>query len=73
MARKTVSVEYVRSQANMMLRQSVPEWDRERVAIAGLVENVLMETGNYRGFRYLDVTYIVNDADIPDETRREYL
>lgn len=53
MARKTVLVEFVRETVNRSLAQEHVN-DDERRALCYLVERVLMETGNYKGFRYLD-------------------
>ncbi len=51
--RKTISVEMVRNIANDMLRNS-PDQDKDfREGINTMLERILMETGNYRGFAYL--------------------
>ena len=51
--RKTVDVEYVKMYGNDMLRESPDASVDHRVGIQTMVEQVLMETGNYRGYRYL--------------------
>ena len=52
--RKTVKVETLKDKVNKMLRD-LPDSDVEgRIALQTLVENVLMESGNYCGFCYLD-------------------
>lgn len=55
MARKTVDVEYVRIRVNDMLDSSVcPDIrDDVRVGLCVLLEDILHETGNYKGFSYL--------------------
>jgi len=54
MARKTISVEKVREMANAFLANENTTAD-EREGVCALVESVLLETGNYQGFRYLDL------------------
>jgi hypothetical protein len=50
--RKTISVEQVLTYANMQLKGSVtPSGHRD--GICTMIEQVLMDTGNYAGFRYL--------------------
>jgi hypothetical protein len=74
MARKTFEVEKLRESVNYSLRTS-PNWEsRARQAIATLLESVLFETGNYKGFRYLESETDENGhlrTDY-DPTRREY-
>jgi hypothetical protein len=51
--RKTVSVESIKNRVNDMLLNSA-DCDRgARESMHVFLENVLMETGNYKGFRYL--------------------
>jgi len=54
MARKTVDVDYVRIRVNDMLDTTVcPEIrDEVRVGLCVLLEDILHETGNYRGFSH---------------------
>jgi hypothetical protein len=66
-ARKTVTVEAVKAAANAMLRDSIPAMTDGRVGIATLLERVLHDTGNYKGFRYID-----GDHGNTDDTRRHY-
>ena len=71
--RKTIEVEQVKAIANAMLQNSDDDRAEGRVSVAVLLERVLMDTDNYKGFRYL---HYVN-ADRPndrtdDETRRYY-
>ena len=52
--RKTIQVEALKDKVNKMIRD-LPDSDVEgRITLQTLVENVLMETGNYSGFSYLD-------------------
>jgi hypothetical protein len=62
-ARKTVAVESLRERVNGMLADSVPEYTQARTALSVLLEGVLMDSGNYKGYRY---------TDLSDETRRHY-
>jgi len=54
MARKTISVEKVKKWGNNFLLNSPDKQTEMRHGIAFLLETVLHETGNYRGFTYLD-------------------
>jgi len=38
-----------------MLRNSVPEFDRERGGVQALLEAILLETGNYRGYNDMTI------------------
>lgn len=64
--RKTIEVEVVRNFANNYLSLSEDEAVDQRIGISGLLEAVLHESGNYKGFRYLDGMQDV------DESRRCY-
>lgn len=80
MARKTVEVSDLKIRLNYMLSQSADEMKAQRLAIAGFVEGILHETGNYRGFQYLSSEYLPAEEqtgdkvlrDDYDETRRRY-
>lgn len=54
MARKTFSVEFIRNKTNMMLKDSTCNAASREGMIAILTE-ILHESGNYHGFRYLMV------------------
>lgn len=74
MTRKTVDVGFVLDRANAYLRLTHDDNAEGRMAVAGLVESVLMETGNYKGFGYTDqngapVHYVKGETD---ESRRQY-
>lgn len=52
--RKTVKVEALKDKVNGMIRD-LPDSDiAGRIALQTLIENVLMDSGNYSGFSYLD-------------------
>jgi len=79
--RATVPVAFLRDRVNFLLgapahhRRSLDGLTPEqayRLGAASALEAVLHETGNYRGFGYLDVDHTVAPAKIPDETRRCY-
>ena len=74
-ARKTVKVSEVKDLANKMLANSVDELTEGRQAVASMIEHVLMDTDNYKGFGYLPgvVDYTVSPPNVyGDETRRVY-
>lgn len=52
--RKTFSVAELKKRANHFLLHSEDGWREQRKAWASMVEGVLMDTGNYRGFGYLN-------------------
>jgi hypothetical protein len=60
MARKTIEVGKVLHMANHFLAAKNTSAE-EREGVCVMVESVLMETGNYAGFRYLEA------ADYPEE------
>jgi hypothetical protein len=66
--RKTVDVDRVREIANKMLADSADKCIDGRKAVATLLESILMDTGNYHGFRYIDGTPV----GAVDDTRRRY-
>ena len=79
MSRKTYPVASLVSDANTML--AAPGSTRDgRIAIAILVERVLMDTGNYKGFQYLASEFLPaaeqTDTNVLrdgyDDTRRRY-
>lgn len=73
--RKTIAVDDVRKIANRMLADSVDSAGEGREAVAVLIERVLMDTGNYKGYRHLPgvMDYGTDPPNrIGDETRRAY-
>jgi hypothetical protein len=72
MARKTIDVQTVKEHINKALATvyvgNTPDYRR---GLAAVLDDVLMTTGNYRGFRYLhDAAPLIDGQS--DETRREY-
>lgn len=72
MARKTVSVEWLKQKTNSFLAHSADEMAAERKGMFALLESALHETGNYRGFNYLPSQWSGDVLAIHDETRRFY-
>lgn len=71
-ARKTFEVAKFKASVNQRLAVSTcsPE---ERYAMASVLESVLHETGNYRGFGYLEIEREgVEVKTLGDESRRVY-
>jgi hypothetical protein len=50
---KTIEVAKIKEKANAVFRDSHNEYRAGRAATKLFVEDVLMKTGNYKGFRYL--------------------
>jgi hypothetical protein len=57
---------------NYRLTNSKPENVFERLEIASLLEGILHNTGNYRGFCFNQVKVVDGVADCGDESRRFY-
>jgi hypothetical protein len=76
-SRKTVDVQAVKKRANLLLglkneSENTPEFRR---GVIGMVEFVLFETGNYKGFKYRYSEWDVERNQLRagyDDTRREY-
>lgn len=72
-SRKTIEVDSVRTMANHFLANSPQEAAFQRQGTIGLVETILSQTGNYRGFRYLEAIHSDGKLiTLGDETRRYY-
>ena len=78
--RKTVGVEAIVDQVNASLKESTCSAD-VRLGMCTVVEQVLMASNNYAGFRYLDATEVPSGQlpgviratnDIVDDSRRQY-
>jgi hypothetical protein len=52
-SRKTIEVERVKKQVNSMLLHTPDEMKAERRGMAMVLEHILHESENYRGFAYL--------------------
>lgn len=55
MIRKTISVETIKSMVNDVLLNSEDNYKEGRESLTFFLERVLMNSGNYKGFRYLHV------------------
>ena len=68
--RKTIAVAEILAKANYFLANSKQEQVAERKGTHNLTVSILHDTGNYRGFGYLNM---FQDADgkwfVPDESR----
>lgn len=83
MARKTVSVEAMRENSNILLANTARCFDESfRLGVIAMTESILFSTGNYKGFRYLSSEFEdlkIGDHETRvlrvgyDDTRREYL
>jgi hypothetical protein len=83
MSRKTYNITDLRDKVNSMIAHSRQNEGKEigpygltagptdRIALSILLESVLHETGNYKGFRHLDGPAAVT-ADRYDDTARHY-
>ena len=65
MARKTADVQAIKQKANHYLASERFTTAEMRAGVASLLEVILHDTGNYKGFRYLD-------GAEGDQTRRAY-
>ena len=72
MARKTIEVgKVLRIANNFLAAKHTPAEERE--AVAAVIEAVLMETDNYRGFAYLPKENYTHEVGFEhDGTRRRY-
>lgn len=52
MGRKTISIEALKNEVNRMLAESVQD-KADREGMIAVLENVLIATDNYKGYRYL--------------------
>lgn len=59
MKRKTFEVNTIKTKVNSMLADSVCSPDG-RMGMLHVLETILHETGNYAGFRYLEVSEVPN-------------
>lgn len=80
MARKTFDVQAFKDRVNTICdpKRCPTLTVGDRMMAAELLSSVLHDTGNYNGFRFLDVEYVTDDdgtivdAIIPDESARRY-
>jgi len=52
-ARKTIEIEQVKEQANSFFFNSRNELAESRKVLQSFVSQILMKTGNYKGFQYI--------------------
>lgn len=68
MSRKTVCVEQIKAYANGILAAENDKAADLRLGAILMIEQILHNSGNYKGFKYLDI----EGTEIGDETRRFY-
>jgi hypothetical protein len=73
MARKTYEIASLRNKVNSMIAHSHANACPKdgRIALFVLLESVLHDTGNYKGFQYLDGHEAVRRGEY-DDTARKY-
>lgn len=79
--RKTIKVDELKKRANHVLLNSADDAQNVRQGWINMIEGVLMDTGNYRGFGYLNnrhmrestggVSVGINDHNLPHDKRYE--
>ncbi len=73
MIRKTMTVEKIKEMVNNRLAKSTCTPEARMMAVS-ILESILHETGNYRGFEYLEGVFNENNELVSkgDESRRRY-
>ena len=67
--RKTVEVAKVKAKINAMLARPLNHVERDsKVTLCCLLEDILMETGNYHGFGFANPSTEVGDDDYYNRT-----
>lgn len=61
--RKTISVDFIKNMANNVLLNSEDDYVDGRLAVANMVEQVLIKTGNYKGFTQLTAKDMESSAN----------
>ncbi len=80
MKRKTIAIESIKEQANKIFLESSNDYADQRKAIQYFVGDLLMQTGNYKGYGYLSRSDVksgltfgidrdANPKTFPDESR----
>ena len=54
MANQTIKIERIKEMVNSYLKNSTKSEYGERLGECFLLEAILLETGNYKGYRYLE-------------------
>lgn len=70
MARKTINVESIKVWINEKLASDAYS-DMEKYGMMNTLDHILNETGNYKGFGYLD-NYDAENWDMKKDMRRYY-
>lgn len=65
MARKTININALVSKANQMLKSSADNALAERQGIISFISDMLMETGNYHGFKFLVAEQMASNSIRP--------
>lgn len=76
MAKKTVGVEWVKDKTNELLALSADEMEWQRRGAASLLEAILFETGNYKGYSFLSSEWDEDTQTLRmgfDDSRRKYM
>jgi hypothetical protein len=74
-ARKTIPVGWLREKVNTFLALSDDPMVEQRKGAAFVLETVLFETNNYKGFKYLSSEWDASKEDLRDgydDSRRSY-
>ena len=67
--RKTIAVVDVKNRINGMLARPLEHVERDsKVTLCCLIEDILMNTGNYRGFQFANPSTEVGDDDYYNRT-----
>jgi hypothetical protein len=87
MGRKTIDVQEMKEYANDLLARRGNTMTKEdvniRLGVTLMIERILMDSGNYKGYRYLcsddleegvspGIIYTEDSHEIVDDTRRRY-
>lgn len=87
MGRKTIDVQEMKEFANDLLSRRGNTMSKEdvniRLGVTLMIERILMDSGNYKGYRYLcpddleegvspGIIYTEDSHEIVDDTRRRY-
>jgi hypothetical protein len=73
---KTVDIEWIKGWVNHNLANSIDSRVNQRYGKCDLLESILMQTGNYKGFHYLHNDFPLKEGELyitADESRRVYL
>lgn len=74
-SRKTIKVEDVKDRVNGFIAAhaaNVPDGQATRMGMIDVLEAVLHDTGNYKGFRYLASTSQVHAGNYDESARRYF-